>query len=342
MGGYNGAGVIRMRKFSKEIIQSAVVGFLIPAVLLVGVMAVSAQPEQLQPTQTGTPVTLPQTTTMPPKAPSTLYIPVLQGEDTVNLDLEEYLVGVLLAEVPAAFETEALKAQAVAARTYALKCHYQGYKHKGAICTQASCCQGYLPPEAYLHKGGEQAGVDKIRSAVQETAGQVLVHEGELILATYFDCSGGSTEDAAAVWGTTYPYLQAVESPGEEYAAHYSDRKIFTAESLQAALGVALEGEPGTWFGAVTYTPGSGVETMEIGGVSYRGTTLRTLLGLRSTIFAVSVANGEITFSTQGYGHRVGLSQYGADAMAMAGSSYTEILTHYYQDVQIILYEFEG
>lgn len=255
------------------------------------------------------------------------------------MDLEEYLVGVLLAEMPASFEVEALKAQAVAARTFALKCHMDGYKHdKGAVCTNFACCQAYLSPENYLDRGWSERNIQKVRRAVTATEGQVLTYDGKLILATYFACSGGSTEDAAAVWGQEYPYLQAVPSPGEEETIYYTDSKSFSPEEFQKALGVALHGEPELWFGVARHTEGGGVETMEIGGVSYRGTTLRSLLELRSTVFSVRVQDGQILFETRGYGHRVGMSQYGADALAMAGKTYQQILTHYYQGAQIQTY----
>lgn len=147
------------------------------------------------------------------------------------------------------------------------------------------------------------------------TSGWVLTYEGELIEATYFSCSGGSTEDAAAVWGTEFPYLQAVASPGEEKAAHYTDTVRLSAEAFQDALGVTLSGSPGSWFRDVTYTDGGGIDTIVIGGTSYKGTSLRSALGLRSTAFSISTTEDTVTITTRGYGHRVGMSQYGADAM---------------------------
>ena len=256
----------------------------------------------------------------------------LRKEDGVCIqDLETYLVGVVLGEMPSSFEPEALKAQAVVARTYTMRANTTGGKHgDGSVCTNYACCQAFLDPSEFLDKGGSPESLQKIRDAVEATRGQVLTYEGDLIEATYFSCSGGSTEDAVAVWGTDYPYLQAVESPGEEHAVHYSDTVSYTPDQFQSALMVTLSGESETWFGEVTYTQGGGVDTMEIGGMTYRGTELRQKLGLRSTAFSVSVGE-EITFTTKGYGHRVGMSQYGADAMAMDGKDYAQILAHYYQ-----------
>lgn len=330
-----------MKKWSKDIIRSAVVGFVLPAVLLAGVVAATEQPEPTETVRPGVPITLPVLITTAPWEQEPLFLPVVFGGETVQMELEEYLVGVLLAEVPTAFDPEALKAQAVAARTYALKTHRMGYKHNGGVCTTAACCQGYLSPETYIEDSGDREGVMRARQAVEETSSQVLTYDGKLILATYFDCSGGSTEDAAAVWGKIYPYLQAVQSPGEENAPHYSDAVTFTARELLDTLELELPGQPEDWFGTVCYTPGGGVDTMEIGGRSFRGTDLRIKLGLRSTVFTVAVSEGTITFSTLGYGHRVGLSQYGAEAMAVCGSTYDQILQHYYPGTKLENYKFE-
>lgn len=249
-----------------------------------------------------------------------------------SMDMGEYLTCVVLAEMPVDFHEEALKAQAVVARTYAMKRLENGSKHdSGAVCMEASCCQGYRSVEAFLADGGTQESVDKVSEAVESTAGQVLTYDGSLIDATYFSCSGGSTEAAVAVWGTDVPYLQVVESPGEEEATHYTDEVRFTAEEFADALGFSNDGDPGDWFGDVTYTDGGGVETMEICGDEYEGTDLRLLLGLRSTVFEVEVDADEIVIVTHGFGHRVGMSQYGAQAMAEEGSTYEEILAHYYQ-----------
>ena len=247
-----------------------------------------------------------------------------------QMRLTDYLTGVVLAEMPANFETEALKAQAVVARTYTCK-RLENSKHEAAaVCTDSSCCQGYRNPGDYVNQGGSPENVEKIRSAVTSTDGQVLVYGGELIDATYFSCSGGITEDAVAVWGRDVPYLQSVESPGEEDAPRYKDRVSYTPENFKLLTGCSGEGNPGTWFGPVTYTDGGGVETIRICGEEFSGTELRSALGLRSTMFTVSVSDGMIVIETKGYGHRVGMSQYGAQAMAEAGSDYKEILKHYY------------
>ena len=327
-----------MKIFSKQIFQSVVAGFLLPLVLLLVVMGASAQAEPDQ-TPTDSPTTLPAGTTEGAIPELPLYLPVQLENSVVNWELEEYLVGVLLAEMPASFEMEALKAQAVAARTYALKCHYKGYKHLGAICVKSTCCQGYCSVDTFLANGGTQEQVHKIRLAVSQTKGEVLIYGGALIEATYFACSGGKTEDAQAVWGTDVPYLQAVESPGEEQAPEYEQVKVYSAEELASLLGITTTVSPENWLGMVTYTDGGGVATMEIAGVTYRGTTLRSLLQLRSTMFSVEWTESGLLFLTRGHGHRVGMSQYGAEVMALDGSSYVEILKYYYLGTDVVQYE---
>ncbi len=253
-----------------------------------------------------------------------------------QMSLREYLVGVVLAEMPADFDAEALKAQAVVARTYTSK-RMEGSKHDGAaVCMDPGCCQGFRSPEEYQSMGGKAASVEKVQRAVEATDGLVLQYGGTLIDATYFSCSGGSTEDAVAVWGQDVPYLQAVESPGEEDAPRFTDSVSFSASEFAEKLGLSADGEPSAWFGAVHRTDGGGVDTMVIRGESFTGTQLRSKLGLRSTAFEVAVSGKTITVTTRGFGHRVGMSQYGAQAMAEGGSAYEEILAHYYTGAELI------
>ena len=256
-----------------------------------------------------------------------------------QMNLEDYLVGVVLGEMPADFESEALKAQAVVARTYTRK-RMEGGKHDGAaICMDPACCQSWRSEEDYLAQGGRKSSVEKVRRAVADTAGMVLHYDGSLIDATYFSCSGGSTEDAVAVWGQDVPYLQAVESPGEEDAPRYSDTVAFTPAEFAEKLGISNTGDPADWFGAVSYTDGGGVAVMVIAGTEFTGTRLRSKLGLRSTAFEVAVRGGRIEITTRGFGHRVGMSQYGAQAMAKAGSTFAEILAHYYTGTELVRME---
>ena len=315
-----------MKRTIKEILLSVFLGLVVPVILL--------SRTKIPDNKSETPS---QAVTEPSYTKSNLTMHLMLSDGSVqDMDMEDYLVGVVLAEMPASFETEALKAQAVVARTYTLKCIQSGTKHDGSVCTDYACCQAYIWEEEY---NGGKDNLEKVRSAVLATSGQVLTYQGDLIEATYFSCSGGTTEDAVAVWGTDFPYLRSVDSPGEEYATHFSDMVSFTAKEFQDALGQKLSGSMKSWFGFTTYTAGGGVNTMRIGGVDYKGTEIRSRLGLRSTAFEVSVSEDMIAITTKGYGHRVGMSQYGADAMAVSGSSYDQILAHYYQGSELVLFD---
>lgn len=319
-----------MKPIYREVLLAAVLGMILPSLVLQVVLRLDedrATVATIAPEDTGTGENLQMQANG-----SELKILFRQGDGVSEMDLEEYLVGVLLAELPASFHQETKKAQAVVARTYAWKAKTTGGKHgDGSVCGESTCCQAYVDPVAYADREALAAAEE----AVWTTAGQVLTYEGELIEATYFSCSGGRTEDAVAVWGADYPYLRATDSPGEEHAVHYTDTVSFSKEDFSAALGVSLGDDPSGWVGFTTYTAGGGVNTMRIGGKDFPGTELRRLLGLRSTAFEISVEGDVITVVTKGYGHRVGMSQYGADAMASAGRDYMEILSHYYRGTEL-------
>lgn len=254
---------------------------------------------------------------------------VLVGDEVRIMDLSEYLSGVVSAELPADFPEEAMKAQAVAARTFTLRSARSGKHLLGDVCTDSACCQAWTAntqPSAC--------------AAVEQTDGLVLVYEDELIDATYFSCSGGRTEAALAVWGSDVPYLQAVDSPGEETAAVFTETIELSTQAFGARLQtlqpeLQLTTSPTQWIGKIGYTAGNGIDTVEICGESFRGTELRKLLGLRSTNMRFAVTEDRITISTLGYGHRVGLSQYGAKAMAEQSADFREILAHYYGGTKI-------
>ena len=308
-----------MKQLTRDLLVSAFLGFVLPGMFLCyGAKVRRSIP---QPVETAAPVSAP--------------VRIRDSEGNVEEgEMEAYLMGVLLREMPAFFEEEALKAQAVVARTYARKAWQTGGKHgDGSVCTEPACCQGYCTEEEYYLQGGREEGVEKIRSAVYATAGQALTYEGQLIEATYFSCSGGRTEDAAAVWGTDFPYLRSVDSPGEEEAAYYQSEITVPKWEIEQKLGVSLG--KGV-MDEVIYTPGGGVDIVCIGGTYFTGVEVRSLLGLRSTAFSLTEEGGNVVITTKGYGHRVGMSQYGADAMAVAGSTYEEILAHYYPGTELV------
>ena len=315
-----------MKAIWREILLSVVMAMILPGILLNWPVEEEVkEQDNFRPKQ-------------PQQAENRVRLTVkLRGADgTVkDMDMDAYLTGVILAEMPSTFEPQAKMAQAVAARTFARKAYVTGGKHgDGSVCADSGCCQAYLTNEEYLSLGGSETAIAQAGEAVKETSGYVLTYEGQLIEATYFSCSGGSTEDAVAVWGTDFPYLRAVDSPGEENAAHHTDTVTFSKAELEKKLGISLSGN---WLGKITHTAGGGVDTVELGGKTFTGKELRSLLGLRSTAFTLEDAAEEIRITTRGFGHRVGMSQYGADAMAQSGSSWQEILNYYYPGTSLEL-----
>lgn len=306
-----------------QILGAFLAGVLVPCLILqLGARTDSPQPQE----QT-------QATTAPtePAAVQPVQIQVLDKQgDHCQMELEEYLVGVVLAEMPTSYDLEALCAQAVVARTYALRRQEKQRHEQGAICMDPGCCQAYVSPEDYLDGLGYQEDIDKTVEAIRRTEGVVLTYEGKPIEATYFSCSGGQTEDAAAVWGASYPYLQAVLSPGEEEMKNFRKEVRFTRSELEQALERDLPRDTSSWIGKLTHTPGGGVDTIEIAGESYTGLQLRSLLKLNSTAFSVVPEKDGLLITTSGKGHRVGMSQSGAQAMALRGYGYQTILTYYY------------
>lgn len=317
----------------KGVLPAIVLGIIIPVVFFLGAETYYLHERPEKPTVTDQREDLSQENETTDQLKTENHqIPVCFEDGTVAMmDLNEYLVCVLLAEMPASFEENALKAQAVAARTYALKISLSGNKHsQGAVCTQYSCCQSFCTPEEYRLSGGNQEAIEKMRSAVKKTDNLVLTYNNQLIDATYFSCSGGRTEAAVTVWGQEIAYLQSVDSPGEEKAAHFIDTVSFSASEFAEKIGFTLQGPPETWIGNTTYTGGGGVDTIQIGGNGFTGSEIRKLLNLRSTAFIISAVGDTVTVTTKGFGHRVGMSQYGAEAMAVQGKDYREILAHYY------------
>ena len=314
-----------MRPLWKDILAAVWLGIVIPGIVLNAAVLFSG---------TGQAEVIPVETVQP-----SLDTILLRTEDgtEITVDTQAYLTGVLLAEMPGSFAADALKAQSVAARTYVRKAESTGGKHgDGSVCSDFSCCQAYVSPEAYLSRGGSPEVLEKVRQAVEETQPYVLTYDGQLIEAVYFSCSGGMTEAAVAVWGAEFPYLQSVESPGEEAARYHTDSLLIPEEEFFCLLDMTVPENPETWFGEVTYTEGGGVAAMEIGGRTFTGVQLRSLLDLRSTAFTMEPAGAYIRIATRGYGHRVGMSQYGANAMAEAGSTWQQILQHYYPGTTIV------
>ena len=268
---------------------------------------------------------------------------VLFGETAEEMPLNEYLTGVLRAEMPASFEEEALKAQAVAARTYTYYALQNGGKHENAdICTEAACCQAYAAEEAASAGwGAAEQCEEKIRRAVQSTDGQVVLYGGEPIQAVFHAASSGTTRAAGMVWANDVPYLQPVSSPEDgDSIPYYYSREVFSAEEFRSRIAAVVPeavvaGGMETWLTKAQRDASGSVVRVEVGGVPVKGSVLRGALGLRSACFTWDVKEERIVFFVTGYGHGVGLSQHGANQMAKEGATWQEILTHYYTGVSI-------
>ncbi len=262
--------------------------------------------------------------------------------EEVNLD--EYLVNVVSAEMPADFETEALKAQAVVARTYTI---YKtiNKKHDNAdICDDSTCCQAWISKEDRLARWEENkkdSNWQKITDCVNKTKGIIITYANQPINAFFHSNSGGTTETAVNVWGGgNYPYLQVVETAGEEGYTQYASEVVLKKDDLINKLKVKYEDininfDDNEDLKIIERTDSGRVRTVKFGNHNISGTEARTLLGLRSTNFEITKESDSIKFSVKGYGHGVGMSQTGADAMAKNGNNYEEIIKHFYVGVEL-------
>ena len=266
----------------------------------------------------------------------------LEGE-VVRLSMEDYLWRVVAAEMPASFEPEALKAQAVAARTYTFyKMAHPSARHPEAdVCADINCCKAYITPEEAAVNWGASAAfyARKIRDAVSATDGLAVLYGGEPIQAVFHSSSAGRTRDAVAVWGNAVPYLVGVDSPEGEEVPNYVTTVTVPADRFREVFLAAhptadLSGTPEQWFGPAT-ADGTG---RLVGGAAVEDTELRTLFSLRSASFTIAAGAGAVSFTVTGYGHGVGMSQYGANALAKEGRSFRDILTWYYTGTSVAPY----
>ena len=270
-------------------------------------------------------------------------ITLLRGDKTVKLSVSDYLHGVLAAEMPVSFEPEALRAQAVAARSYLERGIKTGRHENADICDSPDCCQAYLSDDELRKSWGKNydAYIALIDAAVSDTDGEYLSYGGEAAFCAFHSSSAGATEASAEVWNEV-PYLVSVSSPesSEDVPGYVSRLELkdidFRDTILYARPDADMTGEPDTWIGKTEINGSGRVGTMVIGGEEFTGVELRELFSLRSAAFTVAHEDGRFVFSVTGYGHGVGMSQYGANVMAKQGHSYTEILSHYYPGTVIV------
>ena len=277
---------------------------------------------------------------------SAVLLTVQDGETVESMALDQYLRGVVRGEMPASFELEALKAQAAAERTYVYYQLAAGRKeaHPDAdVCTDPGCCSAWLSEEAAREKWGEDfdGWESRIEEAVAATDGQTALYDGQPILAVFHSSSAGKTAEAGDVWSGDVPYLRSVDSPeGEETVPNYYSAAEFTAAEAKTLLAQAhpeltFSGGPDKWFGAAERDDSGRVSTVEVCGAPLRGVEVRRIFSLRSACFTIDAAAERVTFRVTGYGHGVGMSQYGANELARQGKTWQEILMWYYADITV-------
>lgn len=252
----------------------------------------------------------------------------------------DYVCGAVVSEMPASYGDEALKAQALCCKTLAAgKLQLGGDEY---IEYDSQSGSGYVTFAAAGAKWGENSALyeEKIKNAVSSVIDRTITYDGQVIMPAYHAISSGKTESAKNVWGDDIPYLQSVESPDDTLAKNYSSSVTLTQEQLLKGLSaqypdLELTSTPSEWISINSVSDSGSVLDVSVGGRQMSGSLLRTLLGLRSACFTVTANEDSITLDVKGYGHGAGMSQYGAGAMAANGSSYEEIIKHYYTDVEI-------
>lgn len=262
-----------------------------------------------------------------------------------EMDLEEYIKNVVSAEMPAKYDEEALKAQAVVARTYTVYKIKKSSKHKEAdICDKSDCCQAWISKEERMKKWDESQKDEywnKIEIAVNSTKGQIITYNDEPINAFFHSNSGGKTQIPLYVWGGEgYPYLQVVETSGEENYSQYKSEIELSKEEFEEKIkekheNFSIDFKEEKCIEITERDESDRVKKIKIGNLELSGVEVRTILKLRSANFTVEILKNNIKFYVIGYGHGVGMSQTGADAMAKLGSNYREIIQHFYTNVEI-------
>ncbi|MFC3886441.1 stage II sporulation protein D [Bacillus songklensis] len=260
-----------------------------------------------------------------------------------KVPLEDYVLGVVAAEMPAEFELEALKAQSLAARTYIVKqllSNSDPSVPKGANVTDTVLHQVYYNEEDLKKVWGRdyEWKIEKVRKAVSETNGKILTYENTPITAAFFSTSNGYTENSEAYWPNSVPYLKSVASPWDKQSPKYFDQMVIDVHDFEKKLGVRLSGN-GTLGKVVARTPGKRIELVSINGKELSGKEIREKLDLRSTDFTWERKGSQIIITTKGYGHGIGMSQYGANGMATEGKNYQDIVTYYYQGATVSSYD---
>ena len=261
-------------------------------------------------------------------------IKVLKDDSIVEFSTKDYLFGVIAAEMPALYEKEAIKAQVVAAYTFACYKKSSAADSKYDITAEGETAQCFITREEAAARWGEKAleYSQKIDECILSVLGEVLTYDNEPIFAAYHAISPGVTNTCKDVWGKDIPYLISVDSTGDALAANYLSEVTFTKQEIAEKLkSIAATPQESTNYFSNIKTASTGLVTsIDFCGKTVTGAQIRELLGLRSSNFIVNYAEDKFTFTVKGYGHGVGMSQTGANYMAKQGKTYDEILLHYY------------
>lgn len=312
-----------MRKLAAAI---ALLMFLLFAIPLVLLKTVEKEPER----------------DIRPEKDLSIEVYMADIDKVITMKLEDYILGVVAGEMPASFHIEALKAQALAARTYTmLRMRQFGgsgcSKHPGAeICTDSTHCQAYRNPASI------KQDLEKLKEAVYGTAGEVIVYDNKLIDAVFHSTSGGKTENSEEIWSSRLPYLRSVTSQYEGHSPKYVAQQEISIDSFVEAMKKLdpkikinkknIKNE----IKVLERSEGGRIIKLKVGDKTFDGMDVRNALGLNSSNFSHTVRGSSIVFTVTGNGHGIGMSQYGADGMAKNGSGYRDIIMHYYQGVDIV------
>lgn len=318
-----------MRRFLTIIMIFFILALLVPYIIIRVICGIYTPP--------GTPK---------PEPYETVSVYVKNEDKVAEMNMSQYLKEVVAAEMPAEFEIEALKAQAVAARTYLINRKKAGNEeakkiHHGAdICTDSTHCKARISEEERKKLWGEEKADKywtKISDAVESTSGITITYNNEPISAVFHSTSSGYTENASDVWGGNVPYLVSVESKGDEQSPRYRSELVISEEDFRKKAFENIEGisADAELIGEIERSEAGGIKTITVCGAKIKGSTFRNIYALRSTNVEITQENGNIRMEVTGSGHGVGMSQYGANYLASQGMDYREILKTYYTGVEI-------
>lgn len=265
-----------------------------------------------------------------------VFVERSNSENIEKVPMETYVTSVVASEMPAEFELEALKAQAIAARTYIVNHLLHHEEEERVVITDTTEHQVYKNTDELKELWGKDFHwkMKKVTEAVDTTENEIITYDEQPITPTFFSMSNGFTEDAENYWGNELPYLKSVESKWEKDNPRFTEQKVFSFDEISHKTGISLPAGNAVPI-QISRTPSNRVSEISFNGTVFTGKDIREKLELRSNDFSVEQKNNHFIFTTKGYGHGVGMSQYGANGMAEEGKTYEEIISHYYQDVEI-------